>query len=87
MTPEFVINLARKAIETTLLMASPMLLAGLIIGLMVSIFQAATQINEQTMTFVPKIVAVLLSLLLFAPWLIKIMLAFARGVFAGIAQI
>jgi len=86
MTPEFVINLARKAIETTLLIASPMLLAGLIIGLMVSVFQAATQINEQTMTFIPKIVAVLLSLLLFAPWMIKVMLAFANGVFAGIAQ-
>lgn len=87
MTPEFVINLARKAIETTLLMSAPMLLSGLVIGLTVSIFQAATQINEQTMTFIPKIVAVLVSLLLFAPWLIKVMLAFASGVFAGIAQV
>ena len=87
MTPEFVINLARKAIETTLLMSAPMLLSGLVIGLTVSIFQAATQINEQTMTFIPKIVAVLVSLLLFAPWLIKVMLAFASGVFAGIALV
>ncbi len=87
MTPEFVVNLARKAIETTLLLAAPMLLAGLVIGLLVSIFQAATQINEQTMTFIPKIVAVLVALLLFSPWLIKIMLAFTGEVFAEIARI
>ncbi|MCF6289659.1 MAG: flagellar biosynthesis protein FliQ [Desulfobacterales bacterium] len=87
MTPEFVVDLARKAIETTLLLAAPMLLAGLVIGLLVSIFQAATQINEQTMTFIPKIVAVLLALLLFSPWLIKIMLAFTNEVFAEIARV
>lgn len=87
MTPEFVVDLARKAIETTLLLAAPMLLAGLVIGLLVSIFQAATQINEQTMTFIPKIVAVLVALLLFSPWLIKIMLAFTNEVFAEIARV
>jgi flagellar biosynthetic protein FliQ len=84
MTPEFVIDLGRNAVETVLLISSPMLLSGLIIGLLVSIFQAATQINEQTMTFIPKIVAVLVSLILFAPWIIRVMLAFTQNVFQGI---
>ncbi len=87
MTPEFAIDLGRKAVETVLMLAAPMLLASLTIGLLVSIFQAATQINEQTMTFIPKIVAVLVTLLLFAPWLIKVLVAFATGVFEGIAAI
>jgi len=87
MTPEFVVDLARKAIETTLLLSAPLLLAGLVVGLMVSIFQAATQINEQTMTFVPKLVVVLLTLLLFAPWMIRVMLAYTTEVFAGIALV
>ena len=84
MAPEFVIDLGRNAVKTVLLISSPMLLSGLIIGLLVSIFQAATQINEQTMTFIPKIVAVLVSLILFAPWIIRVMLAFTQNVFKGI---
>ena len=84
MTPEFVIDLGRNAVKTVLLISSPMLLSGLIIGLLVSIFQAATQINEQTMTFIPKIVAVLVSLILFAPWIIRVMLSFTENVFQGI---
>ncbi|MBE0582437.1 MAG: flagellar biosynthesis protein FliQ [Desulfofustis sp.] len=81
MTPDMAINICRKAVQTVLLCSAPMLLAGMIIGLMVSIFQAATQINEQTLTFVPKIVAVFITLLIFAPWLIRIMTAFTLGVF------
>jgi len=87
MTPEFVIDIARKAIETVLLVSAPMLLSALVIGLVISLFQAATQINEQTMTFVPKIVGVLVSLLLFGPWIIKVILAFTQGVFDGIPLI
>jgi flagellar biosynthetic protein FliQ len=56
-----------------------------VVGLVISIFQAATQINEQTMTFVPKIVAVLVSLILFAPWMIQKLLAFTSGILVGIA--
>lgn len=87
MTPEFVTGLGRQAIETILLVASPMLLAGLAVGLLISIFQAATQINEQTMTFIPKIVAVFVTLLLFAPWMIKIMLSFTTSVLTRIATV
>ena len=71
MTPEFVINIGRQAIETTLVVAAPMLIAALVIGLIISIFQAATQINEQTMTFIPKIVGVFVTMLLFAPWMLQ----------------
>lgn len=87
MSPEFVIDLGRNAVKTVLLISSPMLLSGLIVGLMVSIFQAATQINEQTMTFIPKIVAVLVALILFAPWIIRIMLAFTQNIFQGISLV
>ena len=71
MNPDLAMDICRKAIETILLVSAPMLLAGMIIGLLVSIFQAATQINEQTMTFVPKIVVVFLTLLIFGPWIIR----------------
>ena len=80
-TPELAINVCRKAVQTVLMCAAPMLLSGLIIGLIVSIFQAATQINEQTLSFIPKIVAVFLTLLIFGPWIIKVLLAFTIGVF------
>ncbi|MBA3006133.1 MAG: flagellar biosynthesis protein FliQ [Proteobacteria bacterium] len=86
MSPEFVIDIARKAIQTTLMIAAPMLLSGMIIGLLVSIFQAATQINEQTMTFIPKIVVVFLSLLIFAPWIMHTMIAFTMGIFESLAS-
>lgn len=81
MSPEFVVEIGRKSVETILLVGSPMLLSGLIVGLLVSIFQAATQINEQTLSFAPKIVAVLVSLIIFAPWIIKIILAYTEGVY------
>jgi len=87
MTPELVVDLGRQAVETVLMLSAPMLLAGLAVGLLVSIFQAATQINEQTMTFIPKIVVILVSLLLYAPWMMKIMLAFTTGIFQQIATL
>jgi len=87
MTPEMAIDICRRAIETILLAAAPMLIIGMVIGLLVSIFQAATQINEQTLTFVPKIVAVFLTLLLFGPWLIKLLILFTVGLFDIVATL
>ncbi|MFA5699795.1 MAG: flagellar biosynthesis protein FliQ [Desulfuromonas sp.] len=87
MTPEFVVDLGQSAVRTVLLVSAPMLLSGLLIGLMVSIFQAATQINEQTMTFIPKIVAVLLSLIIAAPWIIQVMISFTQNVFQAIPTV
>ncbi|SHO50737.1 flagellar biosynthesis protein FliQ [Desulfopila aestuarii] len=81
MTPDLAINICRKAIQTILMISAPMLLAGLLIGLLVSTFQAATQINEQTLSFIPKIVAVFLTLLFFGPWIIHIMTTFTIGLF------
>ncbi|MBW2367111.1 MAG: flagellar biosynthesis protein FliQ [Deltaproteobacteria bacterium] len=71
MTPEFVVSFAKEAIQLTILISMPMLGIGLIVGLAVSIFQATTSIQEMTLTFVPKIVAVLLGLLYFAPWMLE----------------
>jgi len=87
LTPEFVVDLGQSAVRTVLLVSAPMLLSGLLIGLMVSIFQAATQINEQTMTFIPKIVAVLLSLIIAAPWIIQVMISFTQNVFQAIPTV
>lgn len=85
MTPEFVVALGRQSVELVLMLAAPMLICALVVGLLISIFQAATQINEQTMTFVPKIVAVLVSLIIFAPWMIQKLLSFTSGILVGIA--
>jgi flagellar biosynthetic protein FliQ len=87
MTPEAVIHIGRKAVETVLLTSAPMLLAAMVIGLLISIFQAATQINEQTMTFVPKIVAVFVTLLIFGPWIIELLVTFTTGIIGQIATI
>lgn len=81
MNPELAVDICRKAIQTILLGSAPMLIIGLIIGLLVSIFQAATQINEQTLTFVPKIVAVFVTMLVFGPWLIKLLVTFTVDLF------
>jgi flagellar biosynthesis protein FliQ len=81
MSPELAVDVCRKAIQTILLASAPMLIIGMVIGLLVSIFQAATQINEQTLSFVPKIVAVFLTMLFFGPWLIKLLTVFTIGLF------
>lgn len=81
MTPEMVITIGREAIITMLLVAAPMLLSGLVIGLIISIFQAVTQVHEMTLTFIPKIVIVALSLLIFMPWMINQILDFTRRVY------
>lgn len=78
MTQEFAVGLAKQAIELTLLLSLPMLGLGLVVGLIISIFQAVTQIQEMTLAFVPKIVAVLLGLLLSFPWMMNKLLDFTR---------
>ena len=85
MSPESVVELGRDALWTMLLVAAPMLGAGLLVGLTISIVQAATQVNEMTMTFVPKIVAVLVTALIFLPWILAHLMRFTYDVFARIA--
>jgi len=82
-----VLDLGRQALITTLTVAGPMLAAALIIGLAVSLFQAVTQINEMTMTFVPKIVGILVTGLLILPWMMRVMLSFTRQVFDLIGRL
>ncbi len=86
MTDEFVVDICRRAVQTTLMLAGPMLLAGMIIGLIVSIFQATTQINEQTLTFIPKIVAVFVTLLIMTPWMIHTMISFTTSILSSISS-
>lgn len=77
MTEGAVIHLGREALTTVILVAGPMLGFGLLVGLLVSIFQAATQIQEQTLSFIPKIIAVLLAGLIFGPWMLRVLIDFA----------
>lgn len=86
MTPGVVMEIGRQAIETALMMAAPLLLAALAVGLIVSIFQAATQINEATLQFVPKLVAVFLVLILFGPWMLQYMVDYIQRLFGNIPQ-
>ena len=87
MTPQMVVEIGREALTVTLLVAAPMLLFGLVVGLVISIFQAVTQINEMTLTFVPKILAVALALMIFLPWMINMMTDFSRHMFALIPSL
>ncbi|TVQ97928.1 MAG: flagellar biosynthetic protein FliQ [Desulfovibrionales bacterium] len=84
MTPEFVIGFARQSIELTLMIALPMLGIGLIVGVLVSIIQAATQIQEMTLTFVPKIISIFLALLISFPWIMDKLVTFTREVFLNL---
>jgi flagellar biosynthetic protein FliQ len=84
MTPEFVTGFLSEGIKIAIILAAPMLFAGLVVGLIVSIFQAATQINEMTMTFIPKILAVGLALLIFFPWMLQTMIEFVHNLFINI---
>lgn len=84
---EFVAGLIRQALITTLYVAGPILLMGLGVGLVVSVFQATTQINEQTLTFIPKILVVLVAVVIFGPWMFHTMVDFTQSVFAQIPQV
>lgn len=84
MTPEFITGFFMEAIRTAMLLAGPMLLVGLAVGILVSIFQAATQINEMTLVFVPKMLGVGLALLVFFPWMLRIIIDFAQKLFVNL---
>ena len=85
MTPELVVQLARRSFEVTLLLAAPLLLASLVIGLIISIFQAVTSINEATLAFAPKIIAVMVAMIIFFPWMMTYMGDFTREIYSFIA--
>jgi flagellar biosynthetic protein FliQ len=84
MTPESVMTLGRDALELTLVISAPVLLTALIIGLLVSIFQAATQINEQTLSFIPKLVGMFGVLIFAGPWMVGMMVDYIQRLFGNI---
>ena len=87
MTPTTVIDLGRQALELTLLVSAPLFIAALVTGLLISIFQAATQINEQSLSFVPKLIATFITLVLAGPWMITMMTDFIRRLFESIPSL
>ncbi|GLC87387.1 flagellar biosynthesis protein FliQ [Lysinibacillus piscis] len=86
MTGEMVISVAERAIMIILLVSGPLLLIALVSGLAVSIFQATTSIQEQTLAFVPKIVAVLVGLVFFGPWMLSQVISYARDIFENLTR-
>ena len=84
MTPETVITIGQQAIEMTLMISAPLLLTALVIGLVVSIFQAATQINEMTLSFIPKLLGIFMVLILTGSWMINMMVDYIQRLFGNI---
>lgn len=87
MTPESVMTIGRTAMEITILVASPVLLVTLVAGLIISIFQAATQINDASLSFIPKILAVLATFAIAGPWMLTVMTDYMRRVLTGLPGI
>lgn len=87
MTPSTVIEIGRVAVEVTLLIATPMFLAALVTGLVVSIFQAATQINEVTLTFVPKMIAMFITIVITGPWMLTLFTDYMRRLYESIPSL
>ncbi len=86
MSPDLIVNIAKDAIEITLILSLPILGIGLIVGLLVSLFQAVTQIQEATLTFVPKIVATFLGLLFLLPWMLGKMMTYTEQLISNIPR-
>ncbi|OUM97967.1 MAG: EscS/YscS/HrcS family type III secretion system export apparatus protein [Firmicutes bacterium ZCTH02-B6] len=86
MSDATVVDLGREAVMTVLLVAGPMLGLSLLVGLVISIFQATTQIQEQTLAFIPKILAVLAAAVLFGPWMLRVMTEFAARLLGNMHQ-
>ena len=84
---DFVIGIAHQATKVTMMLAAPMLLGALIIGILVSLFQAVTQINEQTLSFIPKILVIVMALVFFSPWMMDVITSFTRELIISIPNV
>jgi len=84
MTPESVMTIGQQALEVTIMVSAPILLTALAVGLMVSIFQAATQINEMTLSFIPKLFSMLVMMVVAGPWMLNLMMDYMRRLFTNI---
>ena len=85
MTQELIIGLGQQAVLMMVLLAGPLLAVSLVVGLVVSIFQAVTQVNEMTLTFVPKVIAIFAVLILLGPWMLQMLLGYTANTFAQMA--
>lgn len=84
MTPETVMTVGMRALQVTLMLGAPLLLVALVTGLLVGVFQAATQINEMTLSFIPKLLAMSAAIVFVGPWMIKLMVSYTRQLFESI---
>ena len=84
MSPDLVVQIARRSFEVTLLLSAPLLISGLVVGLLISIFQAVTSIQEATLAFAPKIIIVMVAMVIFFPWMMSYMSDFTRELYAMI---
>ena len=84
MNPETVMTVGSRALEITLMLAAPLLLVALVTGLVVGAFQAATQINEMTLSFIPKLIAMAITLVVAGPWMLKVLVSYTRELFESI---
>jgi flagellar biosynthetic protein FliQ len=87
MENEFVIEVVNEAIKVALMLSAPMLIGALLVGVVVSIFQAVTQINEQTLSFIPKILVIIAALVIFSPWMMETMVSYTRDLFLSIPEL
>lgn len=87
MTPDSIMTIGTRALEITLMLAAPMLLVALAVGLLVGVFQAATQINEQTLSFIPKLIAMAATLAFAGPWMLKLIVGYTRELFESIPML
>ncbi|HEY4213861.1 MAG TPA: flagellar biosynthesis protein FliQ [Steroidobacteraceae bacterium] len=87
MNPDTVMTVGSRALEITLMLAAPLLLVALVTGLIVGAFQAATQINEQTLSFIPKLIAMAVTLVVAGPWMLKILVSYTRELFESIPSL
>jgi flagellar biosynthetic protein FliQ len=87
MTPETVMTIGQHALEMTMMLAAPLLLVALAVGLLVGIFQAATQINEMTLSFIPKLIAIAVALLVAGPWMLRELIGYTRGLIESIPSL
>ena len=87
MSPETVVTVGRHALEMTLMLSAPLLLTALAVGLIVGIFQAATQINEMTLSFIPKLLATATTLVIAGPWMLKLLVGYTRELITSIPML
>ena len=84
MTPETVVSLVQQTLEVTILISAPLLLTALVTGLVISVFQAATQINEMTLSFIPKLIGVFVATVVAGPWILQLLIDYTQRLFTSI---